>query len=259
MKGKLWKAYLHQLLVSPRFWLSVLAVAITASVRLISMQSSLRDTVAAYDLLYFLDAFRKLIPLFVSLPFAPQFAREWNSGYFTFVVGRCHAKAYARTQAVICTISSFLVCYLGLMLFIGYCSMNLPFYIHDEGRAVQPYGYFLSHGVPLLYIMITATIFSLSCAMWSMCGLVISAIFPNVYVALCAPFICSYLVEHLTDLWPPYINFFKMSLGLGVLEVLNASPLVTYLYNIGFFLLWIVLLGRLYRFLIEKRVRNEFH
>ena len=257
MTGKLWKAYTMQLLLSPRFWMSVLCIAGISSIRLFYASSTIKDTVYAYQLLFFWDAFRKLIPLFAAFPFAPQFAREWNSGYFTFIIGRCGAKPYARTQAAICAVTSFLVCFLGLLLFIGFASLVKPFYIHDPVRVVPPYGYFLEHGMPLVFMLFMAFIFSLSCAMWSMCGLVISSLFPNVYVALCAPFICSYLLEHLTDSCPPYFSFFTMAIGLNVLE--GASPVVNFLYNTGFFLCWIVLLGLVYRIIIGKRVRNELH
>ncbi len=257
MNGKLWKSYAYQLLVSPYFWLSILCVAITASIRLFYANSTIKDTVYAYEILFFWDAFRKLIPLFVAVPFAPQFAREWNSGYFTFIVNRCPFKSYARTQVIICTVSSFIVCFSGLMFFVGFSSMIKPIYIPDPVRVVAPYGYFLENSMPIIYIICMASIYSLSCAMWSMFGLVLSSIFPNVYVALCAPFICSYLLEHLTDSCPAYFNFFTMAIGVNILE--NASPVINFLYNIVFFCFWIIVLGVIYCYIIEKRVHHEFH
>ena len=210
------------------------------------------DAVAAYELLLSLDAFRKIIPLIVSLPFASQFAREWNSRIFDLVITRSGFRSYVRTQVCVCTLSSFLICFVGLMLYIGACCLTMPLFLNDENRSG---GSLLENGHPLLYLMVMDCIFSTSCALWSMCGMVMSAIFPNVYVAFCCPFICSYLVERLTDEAPAWLRFETASRGFGMLE--NTSDLLDFLYNIGFFLFWIILLALVFRYIIGRRVRCE--
>ena len=85
--------------------------------------------------------------------------------------------------------------------------------------------------------------------------MVMSAIFPNVYVAFCCPFICSYLVERLTDAAPVWLRFETASLGFGMLN--DTGALSDFLYNIGFFLFWIILLAFVFRYIIGRRVRCE--
>ena len=251
----LWRAYLYRLLRSPLTWISLAMTTVVAYFHVIYEPFASKDTVAAYELLLSLDAFRKIIPLIVSLPFASQFAREWNSRIFDFIIARSGFRSYVRTQVCVCTLSSFLVCFIGLMLYIGICCITKPLYLHDANRIIPPYGILLENGHPILYLMIMVCIFSASCALWSICGMVMSAIFPNVYVAFCCPFICSYLVERLTDTAPVWFRFETASLGFGMLS--DRGAVFNFLYNIGFFLIWIMLLAFVFQYIIGRRVRCE--
>lgn len=253
---RLWKTYMIQVFHSPLFWISVLLTAVTASFHLIYQSEAIADVVNAFLLLLHLDAFRKILPLFAAFPFVAQFSKEWKSRIFDSILYRSNVHSYVTSQICTCAVSSFLVCFLGLMMFVVYARIQKPW---DTGlfEPCPPYGFWLSHGMPFGYIIIISSIFSLSCSLWSMCGLALSAIFPNIYVALVSPFICSYLVEHLTNQCPAYMKFFTMTLGVQVLN--TKSGIVNYLYTFAFYLFWIILVGTVFGLIIRKRVRNEIH
>ena len=253
---RLWKAYMTKIFCSPLFWISILLTAITASFHLIYQTESIADVINAFLLLLHLDAFRKILPLFAALPFAAQFSKEWNSHIFDSILYRSNIRSYVTAQISACIISSFLVCFLGLMAFTVYAGIQKPW---DIGlfEPCPPYGFWLSHDMPLGYIIAVSSIFSMSCSLWSICGLALSSIFPNIYVALVSPFICSYLVEHLTNKCPPYMNFFTIALGVQVLN--SENGLANYFYTIAFYLFCMILVGSLFGIIIKKRVRNEIH
>ena len=99
----LWCAYLYRLLRSPLTWISLAITTVVAYFHVIYEPFASEDAVAAYELLLSLDAFRKIIPLIVSLPFASQFAREWNSRIFDLVIARSGFRSYGRTQVCVYT------------------------------------------------------------------------------------------------------------------------------------------------------------
>ena len=256
MGFRLWLSYMKKNFCSFIFWISIFLTAITASFHLYYEPNASVDTVDALLLLLHLDAFRKIIPLFAAFPFAAQFAKEWKSRMFDSIVYRSNVKSYATAQTVACVVSSFLVCFLGLLLFLGYARLQKPLYT-GSFYPVAPYGIWLENGLPWMYLLSVSSIFSLSCTLWSMCGLALSAFFPNIYVALISPFICSYLVEHLTNQFPSYLRFFTMALGVQVLH--TESGIANYLYTIFFYFVCILLVSAIFRFIVRKRVRNEIH
>lgn len=238
------------------FWISVLLTAITSSFHLFYEPKASVDTVDSFLLLLHLDAFRKIIPLFAAFPFTAQFAIEWKSRMFDSIIYRSNVRSYVTAQTAVCVVSSFLVCFFGLLLFLGYARLQKPLYT-GSFYPVAPYGIWLENGLSWMYLLIVSSIFSLSCTLWSMCGLALSAFFPNIYVALISPFICSYLVEHLTNHCPGYLRFFTMALGVQVLN--TESGIANYLYTVIFYFVCIMLTGSIFGFIIRKRVRNEIH
>ena len=118
MGFRLWLSYMKKIFCSFIFWISIFLTAITASFHLYYEPNASVDTVDALLLLLHLDAFRKIIPLFAAFPFAAQFAKEWKSRMFDSIVYRSNVKSYATAQTVACVVSSFLVCFLGLLLFL---------------------------------------------------------------------------------------------------------------------------------------------
>lgn len=231
--------------------------AITASFHMIYEPNAAADAITQFILLFHLDAYRKLLPLFAALPFAAQFSKEWNSHSFDSILYRSGLRSYVRTQICVCVISSFIVCFVGLMLFIGYTCILKPIDLGRYFLPVPPYDFWQTNGMPLGYMITVASIFSMSCSLWSVCGLTMSAVFPNIYVAIATPFICSYLVERITYHCSPYLRFDSMAIGVQVLD--SESGIANYLYTICFYLFWIVTLGLVFGGVIEKRMKNELH
>lgn len=256
MNKGLLKAYLIQILCKPIFWISILLITLAASYHFLSQPEFLRDSVSALNALLRVDAYRKMIPLFAAFPFTAQFVREWKGKIFGYIISRSGVNRYIHTQICICSTVSFLVCFIGMLLFIGITSVMKPLYAGFY-YPVPPYGFFLSDGYSFLYLIIIISIFSMSCSVWSMFGLLLSAAFPNQYVALSAPFICSYLVEYMTFNFDPMFNYTKIPLGVQILK--SPSAALNYAYTVLINLAIIMILGIGYAYFIRKRVRNELH
>lgn len=102
-----------------------------------------------------------------------------------------------------CVSISFLVVFLGILIFIGLL-IGMGFdYSGINGMGLDenmPYGIFL-YQKPFLYVCCIVSIYAASMAVWVMSGLMISSYIPNSFVAICSPLIFSYLLEEITGLY----------------------------------------------------------
>lgn len=253
---QLWRAYLYKILHSPLLMLSIILTALTGCVRLFTAPQTIGDGMNGLMLLINVDAYRKLLPLISAIPFAATFCTEWNSHMLDSIVCRSRFNRYVITQVLFSVLTNIVVSISGLLLFLAILETRYPFYgvVYIPNA---PYVAVSASGFPWQQLAAIITIHSISCAMWGLCGLVISTIFPNIYVAYCSPLICCYLIEHLTNRFPTYLRFYSMALGIQVLP--SKSALYNFGYTIIFYLFWITMLALLFRYLVLKRVRNEIH
>ncbi len=254
MHFRLFFSYIRMLLRMPLFYISIALVAFTSIMHFIYDPIGSNDVVGAFSVLFSLDAYRKMLPLYCAIPFTGQFVLEQTSNYNYYICSRLPEKKYCNTVFIVNIISSFLVCFLGIMLYIMMGSFVKPLYIPEQ-NLYSLYGIFLELNLPWVFLGIKTVIYSLSCSFWTTCGLVFSVVIPNRYVAICAPFICSYLIEYITEFLPSFLDFNKLAVGVDVLGSQNcANNLV---YNI---LIWIVCLGVMYNiFLFVFKEVNYGH
>lgn len=248
------RAYVYKLLRSPVVYLCVFGVIAICSTRFIDRSTSASDVLGEMDILLDIDAFRKIITIFGAVPFAANFSDEWINAAANHCIVRCGLRRYAISNVVVCAVSSFLTVFVGMMLFMGTYSACAPFYIPDSNPTPPPYGVFIEQGCPFLYSTLRILVFSLSCSMWSLSGLAISALFPNKYIAIVTPFVSSYVLERISMECPDEVNLWYLSLSnISICD----NPYITLFYSIFVFIFLSALLGGVFCFLLRKRVRNE--
>lgn len=257
MKSNIFKAYVLRLICSPVLYLSIIGVAFTCSIRLFNIMNFTGMTVVGtIESLFNIDAFRKIIPIFAAIPFASNYCNELNSGLSTFCIIRCNPKKYIFSNAAVCFLSSFFTALLGILLFMFVLSFKIPFYEFDPNPKIMPFGIFLDNGLPMLYMLAHLTIYSFSVSMWVSTGLAMSALLPNSFIAICTPFIMSYILEKITIDFPVYLNLWILSLGK---DVLNKGPLVTLLYCVSVFILLTIFFIWIFYTTAKRRINNELH
>lgn len=247
-------AYLKRTFKRPVFFISVLGVWGVCLLRFINGSLTAADVVGDLDLLVNLDAFRKVIAVFAALPFASTFAEEWKANMSFSCILRCSPKKYAWSQVLMCFLTAFLTSIMGFILFLISDSFRMPLYIPDEISSTSPFGYFLDHQMVWINLLLVSANFSISCAMWSVSGLLMSAVFPDKLIAVCTPFIASYLLERITLKFPDQFNL--LYVALSRISIMG-SPLLSFLYVIFLFSLITLLLGFIFVHMVEKRVKSE--
>lgn len=256
MKKSLFYSYFRKLFTSPLLYLCTVAITLISLFRYLSEKIYYPNVVYMLDLLLDLDTYRKIIPFFAAIPFAANYCNEYLSGVSNFYILRSGIDNYINTNIIINVISAFFTTFAGSMLYILILSCNMPLYESIGNPTAAPYGVFLDKGFPMLYILIKVTIFSASISMWVISGVAFSALLPSPYIAICTPFIFTYIIEKITMNFPDMFNLWFLSLGR---DVLKSRPIITFIYTIGVFLVLTLLFSKIFSYVAERRIHNEFH
>lgn len=248
------KAYFYKLFRSPMLYIAILGVTAVCSTDLLNGWINKGSVIYHIDIFLGLDSYRKIVAVLGALPFAANFSEEWNNSVTNNCVVKCGIKKYAFSNVLFCHITSLLTVFIGMMIFAGLYSFFIPFYEFDPNPKVTPYGIFLDNGFPLIYMLARIFIFSASCAMWSVMGLLLSGFFPNKYIAVCSPFVASYIIERFTMQLPPFLNLYPLSLSFMDEHI---NPLAAFLYSYGLFALISAICGFAFYFIVRKKVNCE--
>lgn len=208
------------------------------------------------DLFLDLDAFRKLVTIFTAVPFTANFADEWKHNITTSCISRKGIKKYALSNLSFCVITAFLAVFIGIMLYMllaaAFSEFDRPGKYFDD---ILPYSELMDTGVRWLYPVLRVVVFSASCAVWCSMGLMLSAIVPNKYIAICSPVVASYVIEQMLFQSSKYIN--PVTLSLSNCRI--GSSVTTFLYTMLVFAGITAVCGFLYYYFLRKRVQNEIN
>lgn len=243
------RSYFYKLLRSPLFYLGFLATLALCLYNLKGLTSN-SNVLTNLDYLIGFESYRKMFVFFSSLPFASNFADEWNSKTIVNCVTRKHAEDYTFSNIVICYFSSFAVVFLGIMVYVLISSTYIPLY--DARYAFPPYGILCENGLPMLANTLIVFVYASSCGMWTVMGLAASAFFPSKYIAICAPFVFCYIIERFTEFLPGEFQLAPLSKSWS-----GMGPLPAFLKANAVFLLISVVCGVIFTVKVKRRIENE--
>ncbi|MBC5788203.1 hypothetical protein [Clostridium facile] len=256
-----WKADCNRFIFNSRFWLSVfciVAICFLSSSYYIWEGTGGITTVS--NILYMTIVFSNsiiLLVLFASFPAASSFCSDWNCQYIRCHVSRSGIKGYIGGRILSCITSSFLACFLGILLFVLILLTFFP--LANAERDVSLNAIPTLHKLylisPWLYLIYHIFIISLATATWSVVGLCISAWIPNRFIALLSPFICYYILDTFSLQLPMLINFYHINKGTDILNMGN--PWLNLLYIIAIYTVLMALFGCLFGRTVKRRVGNE--
>ena len=245
------KAYFYKLIRSPLFYIGIIGIVGVCSLRLLPSAFQGADVLMEMELIRALDGYRKIFVILGAVPFAANFSDEWNCMVTTNCVTRKSTKKYSAANVVMCYISALATVFLGMMIFAGIYSMSYPLYSVGGGSESGTYGIFSLNGFPMLDLAATTFVFAASCAMWAVMGLMLTAFFPSKYIAICAPFVFSYAIEHITMNFIDDFDLWGLSLSHTGLSALPA-----FIYSNAVFAVIAALCGIIFTITVERRVRN---
>ena len=246
----MFRAYFYKLLRSPLFYLgfaATLALAfyfnITRGIHYLSLLNEL------FSLISFQD-YKRIFVLFAALPFASNFADEWNSKAVVNCVTRKKANSYAVSNIVMCYISAFAAVFPGLAVYTLFKSANKPLYNPDN--IFGGFAGLFENDAPMLGLMLMVFVYASSCGMWAVMGLTASAFFPSKYIAICAPFVFCYVIDKFTNDLPDMFKLGALSFSGSDME-----PLPFFLWANFVFLAISAVCGVIFTVKVKRRIENE--
>lgn len=252
----MFRAYFYKTIRSPLLYTGILGVIAVCFTMFNAFTPYIHYSSVIEEIEGFLifDQIYKIIPVFAALGFTANFAEEWRSKAAMSAASRVGAFKYAASQVVICYLSAAVTVFFGMMIFAGIYSFFLPVY-HDNGNPLsQPYGIFVEIGAPILEIAAVVAVFAVSCAAWCVMGLMLSAIFPNKYTAICAPFAASYIIERPTLSLPSPFNLWHI--GSSMLQW--KSAFLQFIYSVGIYTAVAAVCGIIFVIVVKRRFSCEF-
>lgn len=249
------RGYLYRIVRNPSTYIGILGVyAICLSNLNGLMINEYTTVIRRIDLFLDLDAFRKLAVIFAAIPFTSNFADEWKHNITTNCITRKGIKKYAVSNVLLCAITAFIAVFIGIMLYMLTASCFSDFDRPDQNiYEGYPYCELLNDGPRWLYPVIRIFIFSVSCSMWCVMGLMMSAFIPNKYVAICSPVVASYVVERITMQLPAKLSLYSLSLSVPLV----GNSIITFVYTMFVFTGITAACGIGFYIILQKRVQNE--
>lgn len=250
----MFRSYIFKLLHSPLLYIGFAGTFLICASKL-GLRQKMSDVLGEMYLLINLDSFRKIMPIFGALPFAANFAEEWKNGVTISCVSRCGTAKYAASNVVVCFLSALFSIFLPMILFAWFYSFSIPLIGSNLDSFINdvPYGFFIRHNMPFMYIAAESFIFAECGAMWAVMGLMMSAFFPNKYIAIFTPLVAGYVIERITINFPKMFNLWYISVSNLRWESLWGQIA----YSVLFLALLAAICGVIFGVTVKRRVQNE--
>lgn len=249
------RSYFYKLFRQPQFYIGLAGVLATCFLVINTGFHPGVDIMTDAGLLLRSGGYRKLFVIFGALPFAANFADEWNSGVTMSAITRKSAWKYAVSNAFMCFFSALLTVFLGIILWEVFSIVftSKPFFLPESNVPTVVEEIFFKISVPFLSEIERAFVFGSSCGMWAVMGMTLSTVFPSRYIAICSPFVFCYALERISFLLPDLFNFEYVAQSR-----LNMNGFSMWLYGGMFFALITVLCTIAFARIAERRVQNAF-
>lgn len=252
----MFRAYTYKLFSSPLLYIGIAGIFILCFTEFIDNDFFGKSVTYHIDTFFTLGQYRKVLAVFGALPFAANYADEWINGVTKECVVRIGIKKYAITNLIYCYLSAILTVFLGMWLFIGVFSLFVPISEPYNNPYYFIFGQFLHNNQGELYILLKTLVFSVSCGMWAVMGMLLSVFFTNKFVAVCTPFVASYVIERITEQFPGNLNLYYVSLSFVPYDDFG-SDILGFLYCTGLFTALAILSGIVFYIYFKRRVQNE--
>ncbi len=244
------RSYFCKLFRSPFLYIAFLATLALSLYSIVGTHNG-GNVFANLDMLISLESYRKMFVLFAALPFAANFADEWNSKTILHYITRKNVYSYAASNVFICYISAFAAVFVGMIIYVFVQSMRMPLFDIADSMP-PPYGILCENSAPMLALTLIVFVFASSCAMWAVMGLAASAFFTNKYIAICTPFVFCYIIERFTNFLPGEFQLGALSKSWSAWQ-----PLPAFLKANLIFLAISAVCGIIFTIKVKRRIENE--
>lgn len=208
----------------------------------------------------YIGVYHLMFILMCTIPYSTSFCTEFNSKNFKYSIIRSDATSYCWSKIIACSISGGLAIALGTFIFIFCTSFFIPL-VNSNPEIYSLFAYttggqLLGQGKYIIYFSIYIILTFFKGVLWSAIGLAISAYIPNIFVALSAPFILSYIYRIFTA--SLHISFTVENICNGIIgNYVSNNTGLTLLFGIVKILSITFIVGYIFTKKVKWRLANE--
>lgn len=218
------------------------------------------SAVACFNNIYKYNNISHLIIVIATFAYSASFCTDLQTRFIyplmirnkttTYIFSKCVTTAVAGGVSVAIGASMFIICVCIKSLGIMPSATEIEFEFSN-----QAFGDLLMAGQAGLFFLSYLYIIFLQAAFWSLLGLMASAYLPNKYVAYIVPFILSFMMNQIANVFdlPIWLDPCKLS----TVDILNTSASTILLMATVAFVLYMVICTMLFNYKAKRRISND--
>lgn len=246
---------INRMRYSWKIYASIVGYFLICILTAVSDAGSLQETQEGLWIIERLSNLNKLLVLIAAFPFATSFCEDFAKKYMNQIVLRSSPTTYAVAKIVVCSVTSFVISFVGLGIYSIFNTLNLGTGInsHSVYRGYPFYDLFEQNWIGL-YIVALIIPFALVSAVYAVMGMMLSAIIPNKFVAVTAPLFMNTIMEIIFNILPKKLSLLKIQMSsldniTSTFGILGVSIMVCLGYTL--------IAGLVFLSYVRRRINNE--
>lgn len=251
------KEEIYRLLINRKIYICLLLYVLLAhsAARMVGSMFGIEKAYEAIGTIASINNFNKLLVLVAAVPFALSYYEDIQYGYIHYIVNRSGSTAYVVAKITICTLTSFVISFVGLAIYCTFCMI-----VKGSGVSVYtiiPNGLFYdiaSGSMPYMAVYYRCLLFAMASSCYAVMGMTLLSVMPNRFVAVTGTLFMNTLVEIVNGYMPDIFNIFRIQ--IGNLEY-GINSLTVFLCSFAVLTGYIILSGLVFSRCVNRRISYE--
>jgi len=217
------------------------------------------SAVAAFNNTFKYNNISKLLILSATFAYAAGFCIDWQTKFVYSIIIRSEKTAYTLSKCISVAVAGGLAVAIGAAVFIGYVCVRQPIILPEAIEiemefSNQAFGDLLVNGKAALFFLSYLYIIFLQAFFFSSLGLMVSSYMPNRYVAYISPFVLSFVLNQIANVFalPIWLDPAK----LATARVFGVAASTILWMATATFLLFTIICDILFIHTAKRRIAN---
>lgn len=253
------KSELYRGFFSSGFIVGIIATILIFFFGSVGMISKNVSAVAAFNNTLKYNNISQLLILSSTFAYAASFCTDWQNRFYFPLIIRSQKAAYIVSKCIAAAVLGGLSVVIGAAFFIGYVCITQPDILPEAIEielefSYQAFGDLLVKKNAAGFFLSYLYILFLQAAFFSSLGLTVSAYLPNRYVAYASPFILSFLLNQIANVWdfPIWLDPVK----LATARIFGTPTGIILRIATAAFLSYIIICHALFIRKVKRRIAN---
>lgn len=199
------------------------------------------------------------LPIFVTIPFAGSFCKEYNQNMLSFIVAREGKTGYCIIKYIVNALSGAVVAAAATaLLFLAlYSQFPVADMAYQDVAVSESFHFWIAVHQPALYAAVEIANGFLTGLLWSSVALCVSAYLPNPFVTMVSPYLVSFVLIHAYRLLR-VDNLYRLDKWLTGYSIIDSSAHTLWL-SVVWVTVIVSIMGYFFTGKVKRRIEHELH